>query len=127
MIVWEHTFVSATGSGYARFQRALASRNPTMAWAAAAELAYVDLADALSLCLLVAGDPAKYGLAAARWHARYCRELRGVTLTEAQLVLAALTALPAGAGASAAADALAQLAEQRGLDRVAQVLEEGRG
>jgi hypothetical protein len=122
-LICEHLFVSATGSPYARFQRALASRNPTIAWAAATELPDIDLADALELCLLIAPDPSRYPRAAARWHARYCAELRGVTLTESQLVLAALAALPEGVGAAAAAAALAHLAEQRGLERVAQVLD----
>jgi hypothetical protein len=42
---------------------------------------------------------------------------------ESQLVVAALQALPQGVGASAAADTLAHLAEQRGLDSIARLLE----
>jgi HEAT repeat protein len=115
--------VTSQGSAYARFRRALTSRNPTLAWAAAAELGRVDLADALALCLLVAGDPHKFDRAAARWHARYCAELPGVTLAESQLVLAAVKALPHGIGARAAVEALAQLADERGLDGVVAVLD----
>jgi hypothetical protein len=116
--------VTSQGSAYARFRRALANRNPTVAWAAAAELQRVELADALALCLVVAPDPARYGRAAARWHARYCAELPGVTLAESQLVLAALQALPHGLGTGAGIDALARLAEERGLEKVAYVLEQ---
>jgi hypothetical protein len=115
--------VTSQGSPYARFRRALANGNPSLAWAAAAELPAIDLADALALCLVAAGDPERYGRAAARWHARYCTELRGVTLAESQLVLAALQALPRGLGAGAAAETLAHLAEERGLGEVARLLE----
>jgi hypothetical protein len=115
--------VTSQGSPYARFRRALANRNPTLAWAAAGELPRVDLADALALCLLTANDPERYGRAAARWHARYCTELRGVTLAESQLVLAALQAMPQGIGAGAAAETLAHLADQRGLEAVVRLLE----
>jgi hypothetical protein len=118
-------FVTSQGSAYARFRRALTSRNPTLAWAAASELARVDLADALALCLVVAGDPGRYGRAAARWHSRYCAELPGVTMAESQLVLAALQALPQQLGTGAAVDALARLAEERGLEAIVRVLEEG--
>ena len=114
--------MTSQGSAYARFQRALATHNPTIAWAAAAEVARIDLADALALCLLVAGDPDRYARAAARWHARYCTELPGVTLAESALVLASLTALPRGAGSHAAADARSSLADRRGLGRVVRVL-----
>lgn len=117
-------FVTSQGSAYARFKRALTSRNPTLAWAAASELGRLDLADALALCLLVMAEPAKYGRAAARWHARYCAELPGVTMAESQLVLAALQALPRGLGTGAATDALARLADERGLEQIVDVLEQ---
>jgi hypothetical protein len=52
----EHMFVTSQGSPYARLRRALATGNPTIAWAAAAELPSVELADALALCLLAASD-----------------------------------------------------------------------
>jgi hypothetical protein len=120
----EHVFVTFQGSAYARFRRALASRNPTLAWAAASEVERIDLADALALCLVVAGDSARYGRAAARWHARYCAELPGVTMAESQLVLAALQALPQGLGTGAAVEALARLADERGLDALVTVLDQ---
>ena len=116
-------FVSAQGSPAARFKRALATRNPTIAWAAACELPRIELAEALDLCLLVVHDPSRYQRAATRWHARYCTELRGVTLVEAQLVAAALAALPHGSASTAAAEALARLADQRGLGQVVRVLD----
>src|SRR3954452_7514879 len=122
-VACEHVFVSAQGSPAARFTRALATRNPTIAWAAACELPRVELAEALDLCLLVVAEPSRYQRAATRWHARYCTELRGVTLVEAQLLAAALPALPPCPASSAAADALARLADQRGLEHVVRVLE----
>ena len=116
-------FVTSQGGPLARFQRALASRNATLAWAAASELRHIELADALTLCLLVANDPARYAKAAARWHARFVAEARGVTLAEAQLVLGALEALRDPAAATSAAEALAHVCERRGLTDVAEVLD----
>ena len=119
-----HVFVTAQGRPRARFKRALASRNPTLAWAAASELDTIDLADALALCLLVADDPPRYSKAAARWHARFCAEVRGVTLAESQLVLAALDALPDAMARSTAAEALAGICEHGGLRGVAATLDD---
>jgi len=114
--------VTSQGGAHARFKRALASGNSTLAWAAAAELPRIDLADALRLCLLVADSPARYARAAARWHARFVAEARGVTLAEAQLVVSALDALREPLTAAVAAEALAHLCERRGLTAVAEVL-----
>ena len=50
-----------------------------------------------------------------RWHSRFCREVRGVTLAESQLLLAALVAL------SPAASTLAELCERYGLSDAARV------
>ena len=123
----EHTFVTSQGSPYSRFRRALASGSSTIAWAAAAELETVTLADALALCLLVVPDRDRYARAATRWHARFCAELPRVSLAESQLVLAALAALGDSLAAPAAADALADLCERRGVPAVAAVLEEWTG
>src|SRR4051812_39892207 len=114
--------VTAQGSPHARFRRALATRNATLAWAAATELPTLGLADALALCLLVTDDPKRYARAAVRWHVRFCSEVRGVTLPEAHLALAALEALPNPATAGSAAEALAHLCDRRGLQAVVAAL-----
>jgi hypothetical protein len=89
---WEHTFVTSQGSPYARFRRAIDSGNSTIALAAARELPHLNLADALALLLVLRGDR-RYSKAAARWHARFVMEAP-VTLSESQLALCALGALP---------------------------------
>jgi hypothetical protein len=84
--------VTSQGSPYARFRRAIDSGNPTIAVAAARELPYLNLADALALLLILRGD-VRYPKAAARWHARFVMEAT-ISLTESQLALRALGALP---------------------------------
>ncbi|MDQ4048923.1 MAG: hypothetical protein M3131_06015, partial [Actinomycetota bacterium] len=60
--------MTSQGSAYARLRRALDRGNAVVAWAAAAELERVPLADALALCLLlVRSDAARYDRAAVRW------------------------------------------------------------
>jgi hypothetical protein len=68
------TYVPVTSQGhrYAQLQRALKTGNAHLALAAAGELHHVDLADALSLVLLIRDDdPQRYDRAAVRWLARY--------------------------------------------------------
>ena len=48
---WEHLFPTSQGSAYARFRRALDSRNATVAFATAAELVFASRPDALELLL----------------------------------------------------------------------------
>jgi hypothetical protein len=48
----EHVFVTPQGGPYPRFRRALATGNPTLATAAAAELPRLGLGDALELVLI---------------------------------------------------------------------------
>jgi hypothetical protein len=68
-------FVTAQGSAYHRFRRALDRGNATEALSAASELEHVGLAEALELCLLLADrEPQRFGWAAVRWHGRFCRE-----------------------------------------------------
>jgi hypothetical protein len=87
--------VTAQGSACARLRRALDHGNLTEALSAASELEHVGLVEALELCLLLWDQaPEKYGRAALRWHGRYCREVRDVTLEEAQAILATLALLP---------------------------------
>lgn len=110
------------GSAYGRFQRALRSRNSTLAIAAATELATLDLADAFKLCLVLRQEPRRYARAAARWHARYCLEVPGVDLRESQLVLSALASL-VGCHHAAAAGALERIFAGRGLGELTSALQ----
>ncbi len=115
-------FVSIKGSPHARFRRALATGNPTLVLAAAAELSRVDLADALAIVLvLLDGRSPRYERAAVRWHGRLCLEVRGLSLGDAGLALAALQSLP-GPHGEAAAGALRTLVEARGHPDVAAAL-----
>jgi hypothetical protein len=116
-------FVTSQGSAHARFRRALATGNPLLVRAAAAELDAISLADALSICLVLLGsEPARYGRAAVRFHARLVLDVPRVELEDAQLVLAALQGLrgpdPAGAGA-----AFAELCAALGLADVRERLD----
>jgi Domain of unknown function (DUF4177) len=115
-------FVTAQGSAYARFRRALDRHNLTEALSAAAELEHVGLAEALELVLLLhTKAPDRFGRAAVRWHGRYCREVGDVDLEEGQAVLAALAALRSRRK-GAAARALAELLDRRGFERASEVL-----
>jgi hypothetical protein len=118
-----NTFVTSHGSALARFRRAVASGNATVALAVAAELPRLDLADALALVLVLTADPGRFDRAAARWVARYVLETREVGADEAQLALAALRALR-GPEREVGARALAGLCRLRGLDRAADDVEE---
>lgn len=72
-----HVWVTSGGSPDIRFRRALATGNPTIVLAAAAELSQLSLADALAVCLVLYGDRERYGRAAVRWHGRLCTEDAG--------------------------------------------------
>lgn len=101
----EHVFVTSQGSAHARFRRALATGNPLLVRAAAAELGSISLADALSICLvLLRAEPSRYGRAAVRFHTRLVQDVARLELEDAQIVLAALQGLrgPDAAGAGAA-------------------------
>jgi len=114
--------VSTKGSSHSRFLRALDTGNPTLVLAAAAELTRVELADALSICLVLldAGSPL-YPRAAVRWHARLCLQAPALELGEAALVLGGLQAL-AGGHRAAAATALSGLFDAQGLAGPARVI-----
>jgi hypothetical protein len=118
---WEHLFVTSQGSAYGRFRRALDSGNATVALAAAAELDFVSLPDALELVLLLVDDPKRFRRAALRWHARYCSDLPDVGFEEAHCVLACLAGL-AGRRPKAAASALAELVRLQGLESASEAL-----
>ena len=118
----ERTFGTSQGSPYRRLEFALATRNPTIALSAAADLPRVRVQDALALTLLLRDvDPARCERAALRLEQLLVRELR-LSLTEAQLALASLVAL-GGSDAAAGAGALLGLLEVRGERRPAEVLE----
>jgi hypothetical protein len=118
----EHVFVTSQGGVYSQFKRALRGRHVMQAWALAADLPKVPLADALELLLLARDlEPARFDRGVPRWHARLCTEQR-LSGGEAQLALAALNALP-GPGVISAAQSLAALCEAHGLDREVRVLD----
>ena len=60
--------MTSQGSAHGRFQRAIHRRNVENADMPAREMGGLSLADALSLCELLANaDPARYERAALRW------------------------------------------------------------
>lgn len=121
-VACEHPFVTAQGSPFARFRRALDRGNVTEALSSAAELEHVGLTEALELCLLLVDKaPDRFGRAALRWQSRYCREVRAVDLEEGLAVLGLLGAMR-GPRSKLAASALAELLSRRGLERTCEVL-----
>lgn len=87
--------MTSEGSAYSRFKRALATRNPQLVIAAAAELPRVGLRDALEVCLLLRdGDPERYERAAVRWAGRFALETRAVSLEAIEAAVVALNVLP---------------------------------
>lgn len=97
------------GSALTRYRRALAGRDPDVAWAAALELDYVGLLDALGLVLMLAaaGDP-RYPGAAGRWLGRLALE-RGLRLDQVLTAAAALVVLGDRPRSPEARSALEQL------------------
>jgi hypothetical protein len=85
--------MTSQGSPYARFARALATGNGSIAWAAATELEHLSVDDVLALVLLLPGDT-RYRRAAARALGRLCLETPGIGIEQAQLAASALVALP---------------------------------
>lgn len=82
--------MTSEGSPYARFTRALQRRSVLEAEAAAHELDWISLDDALQLVHLYAERASpKYERAALRWLARYAAESRP-TLRDLALVAATL-------------------------------------
>lgn len=86
-------FVTSQGHAYARFRRALLTKNVRLIDAAARELTQVSLEDALRILVVLAekGD-ARFERAAARFAARAMTERR-LALAEARYVLALAEAL----------------------------------
>jgi hypothetical protein len=90
----EHVFVTSQGRAYSRFQRALATGNLELVEAAARELPWIGLDDALLILALLAdrGDP-RFDRAAARWIGRLLIETPA-GLSEARFALALVERLP---------------------------------
>lgn len=113
--------MTAQGSAYMRFRRALDRGNVTEALSAASELQFVGLAEALELTLLLVDrEPEKYERAASRWHTRFVQETPNVGVRQSQAVLALLVAIPSERLAAAALAEL--LSRRRSCERVAQAL-----
>ena len=113
--------MTSGGSPYSRFKRALLTGNLALVHAAAAELPAVDLADALSICLLMsARDDERYERAAVRWLARLALERPGVALGDLRDGLVAFEALPYNP--AAARETLAVLCERLHLASAVKVL-----
>jgi hypothetical protein len=114
--------MTSQGSPYARFQRALRIGRLSLVRAAAAELPRIDLADALSICLLMEQqDEERFERAAVRWLARLSLEAPTVGIEDLRQGLVAFEALaenPLGARR-----ALADLCGRHGLRRAAAAME----
>jgi hypothetical protein len=88
--------MTSQGTAHGRFQRAIHQRNVQNAEMAAREMGGLSLADALSLCeLLAACDPKRYERAALRWLQRFIDE-RLPPLAEVALAASALAELRHG-------------------------------
>ena len=115
--------MTSDGSPVMRLRRVLANprASATQIRAVAAELPAIGLEDALAILLaLLDREPQTFSRAAARWGGRLTLERR-LSLTDAQLTLASLAALP-GPGARAGAEALIELSDRCGLRRVDDLL-----
>jgi hypothetical protein len=88
--------MTSQGTAHGRFERAIHRRHVLAAEMAAREMAGLSLADALSLCELLANaDPQRYQRAALRWLDRFINE-RLPPLTQVALDAAALAELRHG-------------------------------
>jgi hypothetical protein len=114
--------MTSQGHALTRLHRAIERGTPTQIRAIVAELPRPPaLEDALAICLaFLDREPDTYPRAAARWASRFAIERR-LTLTDAQLALAALATLPSES-APAGIEALVELSERYGLRRVDEVM-----
>jgi len=86
--------MASQGSASGRFTRAIQQRNLFAAEVALKEMGNPSLLVALDYLLLLTSEkPAKFPLAALRWHGRFELEAATLTLAESQLALAALASL----------------------------------
>jgi hypothetical protein len=87
--------VTSDGSAHTRLQRALAVGSLLQVRAAAAEVGWVGLADALAILELIeAHDEDRFDAAAVRWVGRLALEAPGLTLAQLAEAVEALDALP---------------------------------
>jgi hypothetical protein len=114
--------VTSQGHALTRLRHALERGTANQIRAIVAELPRPPgLEDALAICLaLLDREPETYPRAAAKWVGRFAIERR-LTLSDAQLAMAALGALPTD-GAHAGAEALIELAERHQLQRIDELL-----
>jgi hypothetical protein len=93
--------MTAQGHARTRFRRAIQRRNLLGAETAAREMGTVDLGEALDLvCLVAEVQPARLDAFARRWLARLADE-RSLELSELDLAITALRALPSARGSEA--------------------------
>jgi hypothetical protein len=91
----EHTFVTSQGRPYTIFRRALDANSLVSAVAAAHDLHYVSLPDALRLLVLMARDRDKLlSRSVVRWLGRFCLEAQPATLDEVLDAAEHLAGLP---------------------------------
>lgn len=110
--------MTSQGSAYGRFQRAMRRRQLFHAEVAARELGHLSLPDALRIALLISEiEPQRWPRAAARWHARFVLEAKGIGLHESALAFSAVAALP-GKHRQLGAQTLRQLARSHGLSSI---------
>src|SRR5690348_1844898 len=89
--------MTAQGSAFTRYRRAIERKNLLGAEMALRELRHVPLDEALAYVALLAElRPAHAGRAAVRWHGRLETETSTLTLADSALALAALVALCSG-------------------------------
>ena len=114
--------MTSEGHAVTRLRRALERGSASQIRAIVAELPRPPgLEDALAICLaLLDREPETYPRAAAKWASRFAIERR-LALTDAQLTLAALAALPTDT-ARAGAEALIELADRYRLQRIDELL-----
>ena len=86
--------MTSQGSPYARFKRALLTKNLALIESAARELPHISIEDALRILVVMGAkrDP-RYSRAAARWAARVAAERR-FDLEQSRRVLALVDVLP---------------------------------
>jgi hypothetical protein len=88
--------------------------------ACARELSRLELADALDLLLLIAKkEPARFPRAAARWHARFVSEVKGLRVADSQLLLGAVAGLSDPGAVRVPLQTIAAMAERFKAEAIA--------
>ena len=116
--------MTSQGHPYARFKRALQTRNPTLATAATQELEEVALDDALRLVLLYReARDWRFERAALRWHLLLLTEAPALGLQGARISAQALIAI-GGEHVERGVEALSELLERARARRALAALDE---